>query len=106
MKRCDPRLCSRIALRGANQSADQSLPSLLPARRERTRCRAAQRGQQFPPSDDDCHTPLPCEVRMRKGTIPRHEGAVFTLKEGWTAAPAAKLKDERLSPGSSLASSV
>jgi hypothetical protein len=29
MKRCDPRLCSRIALRGANQSADQSLPGLL-----------------------------------------------------------------------------
>src|SRR5262249_59673378 len=25
--------------------------------------RAAKCGQQFPPSDGDCHTPLPCEVR-------------------------------------------
>src|SRR5262249_17359532 len=30
--------------------------------------------------DGDCHTPLPCEVR--KGTVPRHERAVFTSKEG------------------------
>jgi hypothetical protein len=28
----------------------------------------------FPPSDGDCHTPLPCEVR--EGTVPRHERAV------------------------------
>src|SRR5262249_19061364 len=54
----------------------------------------------IPPSDGDCHTPLPREVR--KGTIPRHEGAVFTLKEGWTAALAAQPKDERLSPVSPL----
>ena len=33
---------------------------------------AAERGQQVPPSDDDCHTPLPREVRE----IPRHERAV------------------------------
>ena len=25
--------------------------------------RAAERDQQLPPSDGDCHTPLPCEVR-------------------------------------------
>ena len=37
---------------------------------------AAECGQQFPSSDGDCHTPLPCEVRT--GTIPRHERAVFT----------------------------
>ena len=38
--------------------------------------RAAECSQQFPPSDGDCHTPLPREVR--KGTIPRHEHAVLT----------------------------
>src|SRR5262250_1414576 len=27
--------------------------------------------QQFPPSDADCHTPLPCEVRRGKDTTPR-----------------------------------
>ena len=49
---------------------------LLRARRERPRhCRAAECSQQFPPSDGDCHTPLPREVR--KATIPRHERAVF-----------------------------
>ena len=26
-------------------------------------CRAAECDQQFPSSDGDCHTPLPCEVR-------------------------------------------
>src|SRR6516165_2699417 len=26
----------------------------------------AECSQQFPPSDGDCHTPLPCEVRKRK----------------------------------------
>jgi hypothetical protein len=48
----------------------------------------------------------PSRARCVKGTIPRHEGAVFTLKEGWTAALAAQPKDERLSPVSPLASSV
>jgi len=48
---------------------------LLRARRERPGgCRAAECDQQFPPSDADCHTLLPCEVR--KGRIPRHERAV------------------------------
>src|SRR5215467_11820249 len=28
-------------------------------------------GQQLPPSDGDCHTPLPCEVRKAKNTTPR-----------------------------------
>jgi hypothetical protein len=32
---------------------------LLRTRRERPRRRAAECGQQFPPSDGDCHTPLP-----------------------------------------------
>src|SRR5262249_35063507 len=45
---------------------------LLRARRERPRRRrAAERGQQFPSSDGDCHTRLPCEVRKGKDTTPR-----------------------------------
>ena len=31
-----------------------------------------------PPSDDDCHTPLPCEVR--KGNDSTHERAVLTAR--------------------------
>src|SRR5262245_58174290 len=30
------------------------------------RRRAAECSQQFPPSDGNCHTPLPCEVRKRE----------------------------------------
>jgi hypothetical protein len=33
--------------------------------------RAAECDQQFPPSDGDCHTPLPREVRKGNGTTPR-----------------------------------
>ena len=33
--------------------------------------RAAECGQQFPPFDGDCHTPLPCEVRKGNDTTPR-----------------------------------
>src|SRR5262249_27452624 len=55
---------------------------LLRARRQRPRGgRPAKCSQQFPPSDSDCHTPLPC-ARCVKATIPRHERAVFTFKEG------------------------
>src|SRR5262245_46607841 len=45
------------------QKADgRRLPRLLRLRRERpSRYRAAECGQQFPPSDGDCHAPLPCE---------------------------------------------
>ena len=45
--------------------------SLLRARRERPRGRAAECSQQFPPSEGDCHTPLPCEVRKGNDTTPR-----------------------------------
>src|SRR5262249_28390931 len=31
----------------------------------------AECDQQFPPSDGDCHTPLPCEVRKWNDTTPR-----------------------------------
>src|SRR5262249_59656366 len=33
--------------------------------------RAAECSQQFPPSDGDGHTPLPCEVRKGNDTTPR-----------------------------------
>src|SRR5262252_7725300 len=46
--------------------------SLLRARCERPRGRrTAECSQQFPPSDGDCHTPLPCEVRKGNDTTPR-----------------------------------
>src|SRR5215469_5609753 len=46
--------------------------ALLRARRERPRGRrAAECSQQFPPSDGDCHTPLPREVRKGNDTTPR-----------------------------------
>jgi hypothetical protein len=57
------------------EAKPRDILGLLRARRERPRNRTAECSQQFPPSDGDCHTPLPCEVR--KGTIPRHERAVF-----------------------------
>ena len=45
---------------------------LLRATCERPRgSRAAECDQQFPPSDGDCHTPLPCEVRKGDDTTPR-----------------------------------
>src|SRR5262245_39135583 len=52
--------------------AMRPLVSLLRPRRERpcSRC-AAECGQQFPPSDGDCHTPLPCEVRKGNDTTSR-----------------------------------
>jgi len=44
---------------------------LLRPRRERKRGRAPECSQQCPPSDGDCHTPLPCEVRKGKDATPR-----------------------------------
>src|SRR5215831_5030650 len=66
---------------GTAEESDHRYGRLLRAHRQEPRGRrAAKCNQQFPPSDGDCHTPLPCEVR--KGTVPRHERAVFTSKEG------------------------
>src|SRR5262249_32403988 len=64
----------------AHQHPDAPHPvGLLRARRERPRSRrAAECGQQFPPSDGDCHTPLPREGAFAK--IPRHERAVLTAR--------------------------
>jgi len=57
--------------RGIEKSNDWQR-RLLRARRERPGDdRAAECDQQFPPSDGDCHTPLPCEVRKGNDTTPR-----------------------------------
>src|SRR5262249_6962764 len=51
------------------KKSDHRHRALLRARRKRPRGRrAAECGEQFPPSDGDCHTPLPCEVRKGKDT--------------------------------------
>src|SRR5262249_54399190 len=56
----------------AGKQAAQGHAWLLRARRERPRRRrAAECSQQFPPSDGDCHTPLPCEVRKSNDTTSR-----------------------------------
>jgi hypothetical protein len=66
--------CPSISAAAAlNEHADAPHPArLLRAHRKRP-CgrRAAECGQQFPPSDGDCHTPLPCEVRKWNDTTPR-----------------------------------
>src|SRR5262249_44225089 len=68
------------------------------ARRERPRRRPAECSQQFPPSDGDCHTPLPCEVRKRKDTTSR--ACSLHVQGGQDAGccrPASASKAERLS---------
>src|SRR5262249_54228311 len=61
-----------LAQRSARSSAQESNHGhhrLLRARRERPRRRrAAECSQQFPPSDGDCHTPLPREARKTNNT--------------------------------------
>src|SRR5262249_25468798 len=57
----------RAGSRCAAEKADYRHRRLLRARRERPRDRrAAECDQHFPPSDGDCHTPLPCEVRRER----------------------------------------
>src|SRR5262245_5397855 len=61
-----------ISQRRAAEESNHRQRWLLRARRERPRgCRAAERDQQPPPSDGDCHTPLPREVRRWNDTTPR-----------------------------------
>ena len=62
-----------IVRSSGHQHTDAPHPAaLLRARRERPRdSSAAKCDQQFPPSDGDCHTPLPREVRKRKDTTRR-----------------------------------
>src|SRR6516225_9523516 len=67
-------LSNLIVVRGScsDVSDARGLGRLLGARRERPRrCRTAECGQQFPPSDGDCHTPLPCEARKWNDSTPR-----------------------------------
>src|SRR6516225_4124094 len=61
-----------VSERGVPQEPDHRHRRLLRVRRERPGCRrAAECDQQLPPSDGDCHTPLPCEVRKENDTTPR-----------------------------------
>ena len=61
-----------VLLCGAIVADSGQRPRLLRARRERPRNRpAAKCSQQLPPSDGDCHAPLPCEVRKDNDTTPR-----------------------------------
>src|SRR5262245_43968180 len=71
---CPAELAFGVLLRQPrNQHADAvHLLALLRARPERPRRRCtAERDQQFPPSDGDCHTPLPCEARKCDDTTSR-----------------------------------
>src|SRR6516165_5946739 len=67
-------LAEWIVVRGSRPDVPDTrrLAALLRVRCKRPRgCRAAECGQQFPPSHGDCHTPLPCEVRKWNDTTPR-----------------------------------
>src|SRR6516164_356509 len=64
--RCAAGIFQRNAVFNRRTSALLHLTICFPLRSRRT----AECDQQFPPSDGDCHTPLPCEVR-RNGTTPR-----------------------------------
>src|SRR5262249_36306359 len=56
------------------------------ARRERPRhYRAAECSQQFPPSDGDCHTPLPREVRKRKDSDNRRRHEPNSLTKAFAS---------------------
>src|SRR6516164_8310620 len=68
---------SLAAFHASTPSRSKKTTSLasLRTRRERPRGRAAECGQQLPPSDGDCHTPLP-RARCVNGRISRHERAV------------------------------
>ena len=69
-----------VPVAGALKHCDAPHPlGLLCTCRERPRDRrAAECGQQFPPSDNECHI-RPSHARCVNGTIPRRKRAVFTL---------------------------
>jgi len=59
------------------ENPSHALALLRPCRERPRGRRAAECDQQFPPSDGDCHTPLPCEVRKGNDTTtPVHIGAL------------------------------
>src|SRR5262249_11650606 len=67
LERRETSLSFRIVRTGAHEHANASHRlALLRARRERPLRRAAKCSKKFPPSDGDCHTPLPCEVRRER----------------------------------------
>ena len=65
-------MASSVRTRAVSQEQDPPHAlRLLRVRRERPRRRTAESSQQFPPSDGDRHTPLPCEVRKGNDTTLR-----------------------------------
>src|SRR5262249_1722551 len=105
-----PEKCRQIrrarSWRSRVKKADHRHRWLLRPGRERPRGgRAAERGQQFPSSDGDCHTRLPCEVRKENDTTPR-ECRLHAQGGLDSGAGCTEKKDERLSPLSPLASKV
>src|SRR5262249_29872304 len=66
--------------------APRSLALLRP-RCERPRGCAAEGSQQFPSSDGDCHTPLPCEVRKWNDTTPRARCPMTARPPAWVCCP-------------------
>src|SRR5262245_53206881 len=60
MEGCEARLSFSIIGDGIHEHADPPHPlRLLGTRRQRPRRRAAKRDNELPPSDIDCHVPLP-----------------------------------------------
>src|SRR5262249_19798654 len=93
----DKRRKASLCFRTGHQHTDALRRTLLRARRERPRChRTAECSQQFPSSDGDCHTPLPCEVRKGNDTTPR----VCSLKEAgcWLLRPQSSASTALLPP--------
>src|SRR5262245_28652131 len=112
----------RLWPENCNRAEDGSKPTIEPNKQEaigiaelwslRSSC-AAECGQQLPPSDGDCHTPLPREVRKGNDTTPRAcslhvQGGKIepktTSTNGWLRAE----RDGGLTPrlGNSLASRI
>jgi hypothetical protein len=56
--------------RGPARPAAPASPAAARSLRRPSGDRTAKCGQQFPPSDGDCHTPLPREVRKTNDTTP------------------------------------
>src|SRR5262249_26866937 len=88
------------------KDADARRPTRrLCTRRERPRSRrAAECGQQFPPSDGDCHTLLPCEVRMER--IPRPKRSVLPVQVGASTSSSAYSRRQLLANAAIVASRV
>src|SRR5215471_17012572 len=92
----------------SHQQPDAPHPlALLRARRERPRgSRAAECGQQFPPSDGDCHTPLPCEVRRERYHATRVQSLRLRRGRSWLLPPQSPALTALLLPPGSLANAA